>query len=381
MNAAARHRPQTLGLPARLPFGLRARRRGDRRHAHRARARRAGPALHGGGRLRESRALRRAHPSSRPADASRSCASARRAPGSSRRSAGTRRSTASPKRFSRPSASIGAGKRLALFLRGHDGPRDARRDRAPDPRQALLPLFTARSASASPGPAISPEPGRMSGVDPREMAKSDVVVIWGTNAVATQVNLMTHAIARAQGARREDRRHRHLRDRDDAAGRSRAAAEAGHGRRARLRGHARPLPRRPRRPRLYGALYRRARRARGASARRATPPGRAAITGPRASPRSRRSRRSSAGHKRTFFRLGYGFSRQRNGAANMHAALCIPAVTGAWAHEGGGALHSNSAVYKLDEDADRGPRRARRARAPARPVARRRRSSPASRRR
>ena len=25
-------------------------------------------------------------------------------------------------------------------------------------------------------------------------------------------------------------------------------------------------------------------------------------------------------NKRTFFRLGYGFSRQRNGAANMHAA-------------------------------------------------------------
>jgi anaerobic selenocysteine-containing dehydrogenase len=53
--------------------------------------------------------------------------------------------------------------------------------------------------------------------------------------------------------------------------------------------------------------------------------------------------------KRTFFRLGYGFARQRNGAANMHAALSIPAVTGAWAHEGGGALHSSSAVYKLDK--------------------------------
>ena len=51
--------------------------------------------------------------------------------------------------------------------------------------------------------------------------------------------------------------------------------------------------------------------------------------------------------KRTFFRLGFGFSRQRNGAANMHAALCIPAVTGAWAHEGGGAFHSNSGIYKL----------------------------------
>ena len=56
----------------------------------------------------------------------------------------------------------------------------------------------------------------------------------------------------------------------------------------------------------------------------------------------------SGAHKRTFFRLGYGFSRQRNGAANMHAALCIPAVTGAWAHEGGGALHASGAVYKLD---------------------------------
>ncbi|MBP0574744.1 molybdopterin-dependent oxidoreductase, partial [Mycobacterium tuberculosis] len=29
--------------------------------------------------------------------------------------------------------------------------------------------------------------------DPREMAKSDLVVIWGTNAVVTQINVMTHA--------------------------------------------------------------------------------------------------------------------------------------------------------------------------------------------
>src|SRR5699024_12745411 len=31
--------------------------------------------------------------------------------------------------------------------------------------------------------------------------------------------------------------------------------------------------------------------------------------------------------KRTFFRLGYGFTRSRNGATQMHAASCIPAVT------------------------------------------------------
>ena len=35
--------------------------------------------------------------------------------------------------------------------------------------------------------------GKLAGPDPREMAKSDLVVIWGTNPVNTQVNVMTHA--------------------------------------------------------------------------------------------------------------------------------------------------------------------------------------------
>src|SRR3990172_1218772 len=35
--------------------------------------------------------------------------------------------------------------------------------------------------------------GKIAGPDPREMAKSDLVVIWGTNPVNTQVNVMTHA--------------------------------------------------------------------------------------------------------------------------------------------------------------------------------------------
>jgi anaerobic selenocysteine-containing dehydrogenase len=53
-------------------------------------------------------------------------------------------------------------------------------------------------------------------------------------------------------------------------------------------------------------------------------------------------------NKRTFFRLGYGFARSRNGPVNMHAASCIPAVTGAWQYEGGGAFHSNGAIYHLN---------------------------------
>ena len=36
--------------------------------------------------------------------------------------------------------------------------------------------------------------GSISGVDPREMQKSDLIVIWGGNPVNTQVNVMTHAM-------------------------------------------------------------------------------------------------------------------------------------------------------------------------------------------
>ena len=52
---------------------------------------------------------------------------------------------------------------------------------------------------------------------------------------------------------------------------------------------------------------------------------------------------------RTYLRLGYGFSRQRNGAINMHAASCIASVTGSWLHEGGGAFHNNGAIFHWDK--------------------------------
>ena len=64
------------------------------------------------------------------------------------------------------------------------------------------------------------------------------------------------------------------------------------------------------------------RRARGASADARRRNGRRRSPGCR-SPRSRPSRSSSARRSAPIFRLGYGFTRQRNGAVNMHAALCI----------------------------------------------------------
>jgi len=52
--------------------------------------------------------------------------------------------------------------------------------------------------------------------------------------------------------------------------------------------------------------------------------------------------------KRSYIRAGYGFSRSRNGAMQMFAVTCLPSVTGAWVHEGGGALYSNHELFPLD---------------------------------
>ena len=49
--------------------------------------------------------------------------------------------------------------------------------------------------------------------------------------------------------------------------------------------------------------------------------------------------------QRSYIRCGYGFARSRNGSAAMHAVTCLPAVTGAWQYEGGGALWSNRGMY------------------------------------
>jgi len=189
--------------------------------------------------------------------------------------------------------------------------------------------------------------GRMSGISPREMEKSDVVVIWGTNAVATQVNLMTHATRarKINGAKivaidiyptdttRQADLALILRPGTDGA----LACAVMH---VCFRdGYA---------DRDYMARYTDAPEALEAHLRSRTPQWASEITGLGVD--AIEAFAALVGrNKRSFFRLGYGFSRQRNGATNMHAALCISAVTGAWAHEGGGALHSSSAVYKLDK--------------------------------
>ena len=76
--------------------------------------------------------------------------------------------------------------------------------------------------------------------------------------------------------------------------------------------------------------------------------------------------------KRAFFRLGYGFARSRNGPVNMHAASCIPAVTGAWLLRRRRRVPQQRRHLSLEQDDDRRARRARQVDPHARPVAHRR---------
>jgi anaerobic selenocysteine-containing dehydrogenase len=189
--------------------------------------------------------------------------------------------------------------------------------------------------------------GRIAGVDPREMAKSDLVVIWGTNAVNTQVNVMSHAVhaRKERGAKiaavdiymNETMQHADLpvlvKPGTDGA----LACAVMH-----------CLFRDGKADWEYLGKYTDAPGELELHLRTRGPAWASAITGAPIETIEAFAR-LIGDHKRAFFRLGYGFSRSRNGAANMHAASCIPAVTGAWQYEGGGAFHISADIFRLDK--------------------------------
>ena len=185
--------------------------------------------------------------------------------------------------------------------------------------------------------------GQSRGTDPREMAKSDLIIMWGGNPVSTQVNVMTH-VTRA----RKERKARFVVV-DPYRTPTAAVADL----------HIAP------RPGTDGALA-------CAMMHVAFRDGHADLnyldrytdfpTGLRQHLSSRSPEWAAAitglsvetienfatlygTTPRSFIRAGYGFARSRNGAANMHAVSCLPAVTGAWRHMGGGALWSNRGMY------------------------------------
>jgi len=183
------------------------------------------------------------------------------------------------------------------------------------------------------------------GVDMREVdAHSQVVVIWGGNPVNTQVNVMAHAsAAKKRGAK--------LVVVDPY--RTGTAAQADM--------HLAPLPG------TDGALacavmhvlfkegfadwdylrrYTDAPDELAAHVATRTPEWAAKITGLPAE-RIVEFARLYGATRHSYIRCHHGFSRSRNGAANMHAVTCLPAVTGAWQVPGGGALYGHTGMYPL----------------------------------
>src|SRR3984885_11533561 len=188
--------------------------------------------------------------------------------------------------------------------------------------------------------------GKLAGADPREMARSDLVVIWGTNAVNTQVNVMTHA-TRARKERGAmivvvDVYMNSTMQQADLPVLIRPGTD---GALACAVMHC--LFRDGKADWDYLERYTDAPHELAAHVGTRDPAWASKITG--APVETIEAFAKLVGdNKRAFFRLGYGFSRSRNGAINMHAASCIAAVTGAWRLEGGGAFHNNGAIYHLN---------------------------------
>ncbi|MDA0305394.1 MAG: molybdopterin oxidoreductase family protein [Proteobacteria bacterium] len=189
--------------------------------------------------------------------------------------------------------------------------------------------------------------GALWGTDPREMADSDLIIIWGTNPVSTQINVMTHVTRarkergakvvtvdpyRTQTAKSSDI-HLPVRPGTDGA----LACGVMHVLFA--EGFA---------DRDYMARFTDDPERLEAHLKDRTPAWAAEITGlPEADIIS--FARLYGETKRSYIRAGYGFSRSRNGAANMHAVACLAAVTGAWQHPGGGAMYINNGLYNIDQ--------------------------------
>jgi anaerobic selenocysteine-containing dehydrogenase len=189
--------------------------------------------------------------------------------------------------------------------------------------------------------------GVMRGVDAREIADSDLVVAWGTNPVSTQVNVMTH-VARARKERGAKfvcvdpyrnptaevaDLHIMLRPGTDAAlalGMMHVLFAEGHADRDYMARHADDP----------AALE--------AHVRDRTPEWAEGVTGVPAET-IRAFARLYGRTKNAYIRVGFGFARARNGAVSLHAVTCLPTITGAWAHKGGGALYSNRSLYHIDD--------------------------------
>jgi anaerobic selenocysteine-containing dehydrogenase len=185
--------------------------------------------------------------------------------------------------------------------------------------------------------------GAKRGTDAREIPNSDLVVMWGGNPVATQVNLMSW-ITRARKERgapfvvvdpyrtpTAEVADIHLMPRPGTDGALACAVM-----------HV--LFKEGFADRAYLAKYTDGADALEAHVAARDPAWAAVVTGISAAEIESFARLYGR-TRRSFLRLGFGFSRSRNGAAQMFAASCLAAVTGAWQFEGGGALYAQGGLF------------------------------------
>ena len=188
--------------------------------------------------------------------------------------------------------------------------------------------------------------GKLMGPDPREMAVSDCVVIWGTNAVSTQVNVMTHAVkARKTRGAKIVAIDVYMNDTMKQADLALCLKPGTDGALACAVMHC--LFRDGNADREFMSRYSDVPDELESHLQDRTPQWAAEITGLTVSEIEEFGTLLGA-RPRSYLRLGYGFTRSRNGTVNMHAANCIATVLGAWQFEGGGAFHTNAEIYGMN---------------------------------
>ena len=188
--------------------------------------------------------------------------------------------------------------------------------------------------------------GKLMGPDPREMAEADLIIVWGGNPVSTQVNAMTHiAKARKQRGAKLAVIDVYRTPTVEAADIALVLRPGSDGALALAMMHV--LLKEGFADRDYLARYTDFGAEIEAHLADKTPDWAAALTGLSAQEIVDFARLYGR-TERSFLRLGFGFTRSRNGSSAMHAVSCLPAITGAWKHRGGGAFFINWDIWNLD---------------------------------
>ncbi|PPR09990.1 MAG: putative dimethyl sulfoxide reductase chain YnfF [Alphaproteobacteria bacterium MarineAlpha11_Bin1] len=188
--------------------------------------------------------------------------------------------------------------------------------------------------------------GAQRGCDPREFGEADLIVVWGGNPVYTQINLMTH-ISRARKERgaklividpyktptaRQADVHLRPRPGTDAA----LACAVMH-----------VLFRDGYADQNYMTKFTNDAAALEHHLQTRDPDWAAKITGITVYDIEALAK-DYGNTDRAIIRMGYGFSRSRNGASSLHAVSCLPAIKGAWRFRGGGLYGSVGQNFNLN---------------------------------